>query len=87
MFGEQIAGQVLNIQRVNESFDKYDRGEIFRTALRNHNCMHEEMSVFLALIQDMLQTQGPNSLQIIIFTAKQNIYCHTDRSVYCQTQH
>jgi hypothetical protein len=29
MFGEQIAGEILNIQRVNESFDKYDRGEIF----------------------------------------------------------
>jgi hypothetical protein len=32
-------------------------------------------------------TQGPNSLQVVIYTAEQNIYCHTNGSVLGQAQH
>ena len=38
----------------------------------------------LAQIQDTSQTQGPNLVQIVIYTAKQNIYYHT--KIHSQTQ-
>jgi len=43
-----------------------------------------ESLCLLAQIQDTSQTQGPNQVQIVIYIAKQNIYCHT--KIHGQTQ-
>ena len=39
------------------------------------------------LMQDISQTGGPSPPRIITYTAKRNIYCHTNKSVQGQTQH
>jgi len=42
-------------------------------------------TVLLAPVQDTSQTRGPNPIQIVIYTAQRNIYCHTNRSTHGQS--
>ena len=43
-------------------------------------------TVLLAPIRDTSQTQGPSPLQIVIYTAEWNIYCHTQRCTWPNTR-